>query len=403
MKRLIITIILLQAFASQSQPTQKWIRYDLVLGAHHNNIVNGMPNASLLMADVIEFNGAYRMYYTMKNADSAQIRYADSPDGITWTDGGIIMKSDTSRDTTNRRWEINGPSVFKLNGGQYRMYYCTTPYYHGGPPSFSISTAISPDGTNFTDEGIAIDIVPYDSSSTLSLAGHGTYFENDSGSVTAVFSANASDQHLQPSSLYIGRSTNGLDFTGIFKRYQGWHDPIVVKQNNKYVLFAMYMLSKSGTCTSTNGLNWINQLDSISFQDSLGNVLTESVTGIGDIGGIVMPGDEIWLYTNYGSPSRDIALFRLYGTTSSEENKYKDGFNVYPNPFNDKINLEINNTAENQKCIIEISDNKGTVLYKGSITGFENQLDLNYFAPGVYTLKIISANAVTTKNIIKLR
>lgn len=402
MKRTILALLVMKALFVTAQPTQVWIKYDLVLGEHQNNIVNGIPNASLLMADVINYNGNYRMYYTQKNADSAQIRYADSPDGINWTDGGVIMTSNPSHDTiNNRRWEINGPSVLKLDNGQYRMYYCSAPYYHNQPPKFCVNTAISDDGTTFTDEGIQIDIVPFDTASDLSLAGHGTYFENDSGFTTAIFSGNASTQLNQPSSLFMSRSYNGLDFINIFKRYQGWHDPIVIKQNTSYKIFAMYMLSKIGSTTSDDGLNWSNPLDSISLQDSLGNSLVEGNAGIGDIGGICMPNGEIFLYTNFGAPSRDIALFRLSSITNNQLISLDDEISVFPNPASEELNYKFN-VANNSEIRIEIYNSCLALLYSGISNNDLTTIDIRHYPSGVYYTKVIRQDSIAIRKFVIL-
>ena len=384
------------------QTTQIWVKYDKVIGMNHGNITNWYPNSSLLMPEVIQFNSGYRMYYTMKNADSSQIRFADSPDGMNWTDGGTILKSDTSKSLSNKRWEINGPSVIKLNSGKYRMYYCASTYYKNSPPPFNIRSAISNDGTTFTDEGIRIDIYPNDANSTLSLAGHGSYIVNDSGSVTAIFSGNAKGQIMQPSNLFIARSTDGLTFTNIFSRYNGWHDPIIVKQNNKYIMYAMYMISKEGKTISDDGLAWPNPMDSISFQDSIGNCLSESVDGIGDIGGLTMPGNEIFLYTNFGAPSKDIALFKLFNPTVSifEKQNQNINFKVYPNPLSDASKIEF---EYSKNIIFTLTNLQGKIIYKKEFfnTSIIDLSELKDIGSAVYLFTVESEKQKISGKIIK--
>jgi hypothetical protein len=343
------------------------------------------------------------MYYTMKNADSCQIRYANSSDGIVWTDGGMILKSDTSKASSNRRWEINGPSVLKINATQYRMYYCATPYYHNTPPSFHLRSAISNDGTSFTDEGIRIDISPNDPASVLSLAGHGTFFINDSGSVTAIFSANAAGQLTHPSDLYKASSVDGLAFSGFVKLYTGWHDPIVVKKSNKYRIYAVEMLNKEGTAESDDGMTWPNRMDSISLQDSLGKCFTESGDGIGDIGGITTAANETFLYTNFGAPSKDIALFRLSNPSVSIKKPVKikgTGYRLFSGSFSGNPRIEFGYSKD---IVFTLTDLQGKLIDKRAFHDMDGirLAGYGYLRNGIYLFTIETKGQIITGKIIK--
>jgi len=364
MKRLIsiiiFTVISVSAF---SQITEVWVKQELVFGDSHSN--NIWSQGSIVMSEIIEFNGGYRMYYSMVAPDSSQIQIADSPDGITWTYSGIAIKSDTSKNPSNRMWLVGAPSIIKLAQDSFRLYYASSEYFTG-VPKYCIKSAFSTDGTNFTDEGIRIEIFPHDSLSPVQLAGHGTFFVNDSGSVTGIFSADPTASS-SPSNLFLTTSPDGLHFSNFIDKYEDWHDPIVIKKNGQYILYATYLNYKKGKAISPDGINWPAQLDSISFQDSLGNPLTVANDGTGDLAGILMPNNETWLYTNYGQPSRDFALFRLSNPQSIKERvilKHK----IFPNPIN-----------QDSKLIFEYGKNVVFILFdvQGKIISYKNLQNTN--------------------------
>ena len=388
MKKIILfiafVVIALEAF---SQYTEVWIKQGLVFGDSQNN--NIWSQGSIVMSEIIEFNGGYRMYYTILSPDSSQIQFADSPDGINWTYSGIAIKSDTSKNSLNRMWLVGAPSIIKLGTDSFRLYYSSSEYFTG-VPKFCIKSAFSTDGTNFTDEGIRIEIYPHDSLSPVQLAGHGTFFVNDSGSVTGIFSADPVGA-TDPSNLFITTSPDGLNFSNFIDKYENWHDPIVIKNNGQYILYATYLNFKKGKAVSNNGINWPNQLDSISFQDSIGNVLTVASEGIGDLGGILMPNNETWLYTNYGQPSRNFALFKLSNPQSIINNNYTSKFKIYPNPAHNQIVVvaeELN--IEN----IEILDITGKTIKRLSVNSEQLTIDVSDLSNGMFFIKINQTQTV---------
>ena len=397
----LIYVVFLLVFNANSQITEKWIKFDLVAGDDIGNVSVWNPG-SILMADVIEYNGGFRMYYTLSDSDSTQIRYADSPDALNWTDGGLIMSSDTSKLPTNRQWLIGGASVVELDTGGYRMYYRCTPYFTSGAPLYHVRSLISPDGTTFTEEpGVRIEINPPDTNSPVQLAGHGTYFINDSGTVTGVFSGDLVGVG-GPSELFITTSTDGLTFSNFTNQYEDWHDPIVVKKNGEYILYATYLQDKQGKAVSSDGINWPAQMDSVSFQDSLGNILTVASIGVGDIGGLTMPNDEIWLYTNYGAPSKDIALFKLSNPTTSFSNcndlvTYK----LFPNPLSGNSIIEF---EYSKNVSFTLFDNQGKIISEKNVKR-TNRIDLGEYVElrqGTYFFKLIVDEKTTAGKIIKM-
>ncbi|MFC4159472.1 exo-alpha-sialidase [Chitinimonas lacunae] len=115
--------------------------------------------------DVVKLaGGGYRMYYTGNlhgtTADARRIRifYADSPDGIHWTQGGIAYE-DSSRDIRD--------STTALIGNTWHMYVLEGDH------------AVSSDGKTFTKQGMAsvtADGKPYVLSNELTAGSQWRYY-----------------------------------------------------------------------------------------------------------------------------------------------------------------------------------------------------------------------------------
>jgi len=391
-----------------SQTTEKFVFAGVVFGDQAGNVDIWNPG-SITMPNIIEIDGGYRMYYNMSCADSVHIRYAESPDGITWTDGGVVMKNDSSR--SSRKWIIGGPSVVKLTNGQYRMYYrCTQEYID--LPKYHVRSAISDDGINFTEEpGVRVEIFPYDTLSEIVLAGHGKWFINDAGEVTGIFSGNPKNG-FGPSDLYVTLSSDGLTFTNFIRKYEDYHDPTIVKTENSYILYATYLAEKKGKAVSLAGITWPAEMDSVAFVDSSGNPMDVANDGIGDIDGIMTPNGEIWIYANYGIPSRDFALFKLSNPISSvnsddTENIETIRLNQYPNPFNETSIISFN-LPQRRFVKITVYNSAGELvseLTNGNFSAGYHQVKFEgkNLASGIYIYRIQAGDFFQSKKMLLLK
>ncbi len=285
--------------------SETWILKGLALGQAIGN-----ETQNVFMPDVLRLDsGSYRMFYGHLSAVGNSIKYAESADGINWTVKGTVLQG--ASNPADREYQISGPSVVKLADGRYRMYYQASPQSSiNEMPKLYVRSAISDDGINFTKEGVVIDISAYNPGAYFSLAGHGTYFITANGIYVGIFSGNAQG-YTGPSSLYMGTSADGLTFGNFVELYKNWHDPIVINTGGSYVLYATYLREKQGKATSTDGSTWSSQMADVSFVDTWGNILTEANSGVGDIGGLMLPSGNIRLYTNYWSStgSTDIVYF----------------------------------------------------------------------------------------------
>lgn len=281
---------------------ETWVLKGYAVGKKASNDT-GNP----MMAEVVRLtDNTYRMYYGWAGPNqTTAIKSATSKDGKTWTvESGYRLQG--ASDNSDREHVVSGPSLVHLADGRWRMYYQSSPQIQQGKaPSFHVRSAISTDGLTFTREGVRIEISPYSTTTGLSLAGHGTYFMAGDGTYVGIFSGNlASNQ--QPSDLVMATSKDGLTWGTFKKLYTQWHDPVVLKTKNGYIIYATYLTEKQGMAVSTDGLTWPNQMTDITMQDQSGKTLTEGNSGVGDIGGVVNADGTIRLYVNYGNPSDSI-------------------------------------------------------------------------------------------------
>jgi len=77
---------------------------------------------------------------------------------------------------------------------------------------------------------------------------------------------------------------------------------------------------------------------------------------------------------------------------------------VYPNPFNDKVNIVIEGLIDNE-YVIEVYNDLGSVVfvqrYLSSETNFHSVIDLSNLRPAVYSVRLTSKNYVLNKKIVK--
>lgn len=111
--------------------------------------------------------------------------------------------------------------------------------------------------------------------------------------------------------------------------------------------------------------------------------------------------DESWSddYLTYttdailGTPSEPVTLH--FGPLGVNDN-VKTMVNVYPNPSDDIFNIE---GKDIQK--VEVVDNLGQIILSQEIENDRIQINLNKRAKGVYLLRIITNNGITTNRLIK--
>lgn len=105
---------------------------------------------------------------------------------------------------------------------------------------------------------------------------------------------------------------------------------------------------------------------------------------IGDIGAIVMPGNEIWIYSNYGTPSRDFALYKLSNPVGINQiTGTPRQATAFPNPITDQSVISFQKGALVYYTLI---NNQGMVIHRKKLhnTDFVSLKDISNFPAGIY-------------------
>lgn len=94
-------------------------------------------------------------------------------------------------------------------------------------------------------------------------------------------------------------------------------------------------------------------------------------------------------------------IFRITDTTSGTgigPNYYNTSINVFPNPFEDYLNVEI---SENQPVLISLVDMLGREIFNRKLDKGKSILDMSKVPPGMYHLVLTGSNFVRTKMLIR--
>jgi len=87
----------------------------------------------------------------------------------------------------------------------------------------------------------------------------------------------------------------------------------------------------------------------------------------------------------------------------AEQTKLTDNFNsniqIYPNPVNDKITIDMVDVTEN--TTVTIINFAGQTIYSNNITDSKTIIDLSSYSPGIYMAKIVSNGTSKTIKLVK--
>ncbi len=126
--------------------------------------------------------------------------------------------------------------------------------------------------------------------------------------------------------------------------------------------------------------------------------------------------DELNNFTNI-DPFSDKLYYRLkqtdydgnyhYSKTISIDAPNMFGVFVYPNPFNESLNVAINSNISNQNCDVKLLDLSGRELITKSFTTNNKEFifeikEVNMINPGIYFIRIIVNGKIFTNKIIKI-
>ncbi|WP_043331766.1 phage head spike fiber domain-containing protein [Methylosinus sp. LW4] len=122
---------------------QTWTKYGLVIGPSANASNPGLPT-------VIKIGSTYYLYCCDNGNVSTKIVYFTSPDGVTWTYGGVALGAPSANQWDRYRSGIIDPWISKNKHGFYEMTYSAIFGFTEHASGQEIGYAVSADGVNWT-------------------------------------------------------------------------------------------------------------------------------------------------------------------------------------------------------------------------------------------------------------
>ena len=100
--------------------------------------------------------------------------------------------------------------------------------------------------------------------------------------------------------------------------------------------------------------------------------------------------DNIWVATSTG-------VSKISAIPSAVSAIKNNGFDLFPNPSNDKIYI----TNENQKIQqLKIYNNLGALVYENNSNQLHYSIDVSPFSKGLYYVNVLSSGSILTKKIM---
>ncbi len=114
---------------------------------------------------------------------------------------------------------------------------------------------------------------------------------------------------------------------------------------------------------------------------------------------IIVASSDVTLANSAAGSVLFVDDFSFEGTTvRNAEVALKNNFNVYPNPVNDVINLDLN---FDENVTVKIYNTLGQTLYSSNLTSNNQKINISNYRTGIYLLEVESENEKYFKKIIK--
>lgn len=212
---------------------------------------------------VIKDGATYKMWYThVDNAGVWTIYYADSTDGITWSNNTQVLAASGTADAYDEV-RVAAPSVIN-DGGTYKMWFMG----RDASAVWAIGYATSPDGLNWTNAGQVLDVGgagAWDSQMVRDPAvilDGGTYKMWYAG--TASWPAFKIGYATSPDGITWTKDLSNPVFTGTTDGWDGFqvYAPSVVKDGGIYQMYFsgtdnnMSQVWSTGHASSSDGITW---------------------------------------------------------------------------------------------------------------------------------------------------
>ncbi len=321
---------------------------------------NGAGYLSTFSPWVMKEDGIYKMwhtdYYKWLGGDwSAYVSIITSIDGITWS-GNQQVLAGSGNFSNFDDYQTGGQSLVRETDGSYSMWYNVAQRQSvgvGGP--FRISRATSPDGINWSDKRLVLDITntPENSVSNPDVV------KEPNGTYTMYYVAGGQDRFSVGSAIYRAKSPDGVNWTNreqILNRNQlgaeilGLGAPNYFKDTDgKEYLYFSYSRLASGM------MQFIGRV-SLGYysDDSNPNSVYNIFMGAGQTVSITTPGDTVLQNVAANPSATNISGIRFpFGTFSFEISNVTPGGSV-------SVDLDFTSPLPASLALYKI-DNSGNV------------------------------------------
>jgi len=79
------------------------------------------------------------------------------------------------------------------------------------------------------------------------------------------------------------------------------------------------------------------------------------------------------------------------------------GLNIFPNPTQDKINLNLSNLKDDETAEVVVTDETGKTLYNAKNLQSENQINMASYNNGTYFVRVTMGKDVVVYKVMKLQ
>ncbi|MFA6924480.1 MAG: T9SS type A sorting domain-containing protein [Bacteroidales bacterium] len=426
MKNKILFIFILLAFnstitISQVQQWSKYVQNPVMVKQNFLTEFYAIGQPAVIME-----NDTFKMWYVACGLDhKGRVLYARSTNGITWTkygNGAAVMDVGTvgAWDDT---W-LDTPEILHGPGGYFLYFFGDSVTNQQPNPSVSTTSALgvatSLDGIHWTRFA----------GNPILTKGDTNSWENFWIESPAVLWDSATNQYMM---WYSGVNKNWLIQTGLatspdglnWTKYPGnpvithglagsYDDmwvavPSVIKRNNQFEMW--YNAFNSISAYDTLYICYATSPDGINWTKFAGNPLFNTYTAPSDTNidksgpwacDVVYDAKEnnykMWYETKAGF------CFATSPVSTGITNKTLNDnfhFEIFPNPANDKIVIDIKNFNLSENFDIDIYSIDGRLLFQQKAVKGKNEIDIHYLSNGIYFLKLNNEKYSEVKPVVK--
>ena len=342
---------------------------------------NGYPNSSVYLGDNVF--GVWRHSYDatieigeLTGSSSSELGSGEAgAETVTWKIGGLGTNSTFDGKISNRYYKNSGPQTAIIKTGNGRWSLTNSNTYSGGTTiEQGILIAENTTGSATGTGDVYVD-------ANGSLAGNGSI----SGLVTVV-----ADGSLRPGlTTQLGTLTISNDL--ILEQNSNLYIKVIASASSSDKITVNGSMSISGNLLINNLRGSYSARQSFTIMDA--SLITGQFTSISPEN----PADGLYWDTSELYTS---GVIKVSDTpTGILDNKYKTGLEIYPNPTDGQIQIDLSNIYGNG--IITVEDLSGTTVFTNQIEGGKiAPVLLKNLSAGIYLVKVKINNEYYINKII---